>query len=120
MWVYQGCSPSLDPIDHLRRVRECLAEGDDLFLALKCIDENEVSAGVAVARDALDRPVEPLIRSCVGARDEDELGRATRVNRGTNLLDHLLLRDHLLAAHVTAAFRYRLVLDMERCDAGGG
>ena len=54
------------------------------------LDEDDVGAGRAVARGALERGVDPVDRASVGAGDDQRVVGAARVERGAELAVHLV------------------------------
>ena len=55
----------------------------------------------------------------VGARGDEQIGIAARVERGLELGQHLLDRDDLLAGQIAAAIGKHLVAEEQAGDAGG-
>ena len=85
---------------------------------LRCLDEQHVGAGLAVTHGARDGRLETLDRDRVGARDDQRLARAPRIERRLDLADHLCGRNECLVIEVTAALGKRLVLDLDRVGPG--
>jgi hypothetical protein len=55
----------------------------------------------------------------IGTRGDEEIRILPRIERGLDLGQHLLDRDHLLARQITAAVGKHLVADEHAGDAGG-
>ena len=78
-----------------------------------------VGAGVHEQLAALDRGVEAFDAGGIGAAGDEEVGIAAGIERGLDLGQHLLDRDHLLAGQIAAAIGKHLVADEDAGDAGG-
>ncbi len=81
------------------------------------LGKDHVGAGVDAGARALDRRVEAFDRQRVGARHDHEIRIGARVDGRLDAVDHLLLRDELLAGTVAAALGADLVLDVHRAGA---
>ena len=76
--------------------------------------EDQVGARFHTGDRAFDGRVQPLDRQRVGARHDDEVLVGARVDGGADAVDHLLLRDDLLARPMAATLGADLVLDVDR------
>ena len=110
---------ALDHVGHQRHRRaERRDDAGEIVARFRRLDEQHVGAGLAIHRGALDRAVEALDRHRVGARDDQRLARAARIDRGADLAAHLLRRDQRLAVEMAAALGEVLVLELDRGGAG--
>ncbi len=78
-----------------------------------------VGAGLHEKLTAPDRGIEAFDARGVGAAGNKEIGIAPRIERGLDLGQHLLDRDHLLARQIAAAIGKDLIADENAGDAGG-
>ena len=77
-----------------------------------------VGAGFHEKLAALDRGFDAVDAGGVGARGDEQIGIAPRVERGLDLGQHLLDRDDLLARQIAAAVGKHLVAEEQAGDAG--
>jgi hypothetical protein len=82
------------------------------------LGEDRVGTGIDERLRAVGRGVEPLGGADVGARHDEEVRVAARVDRGADALDRGVLVDDLLAVEVPAALRVDLVLDVGAGEPG--
>src|SRR5438445_135478 len=90
----------------------CFSMGE--FSAIAWLDEQHIGARLAVERGASNRPIEPLHRNRIGARNDERLRRFPRVESRLDLPRHFLCPDERLVVEVTAAFWKGLVLELDR------
>jgi hypothetical protein len=80
--------------------------------------KNHVGACVDARLGALDRPLNPFNRQCIGARHDDKAGIRACIDRGLDPIDHLLLWDNLFAGTVPTALGLNLILNMQPGGTG--
>jgi hypothetical protein len=104
-------------VDELRPGQATRNVGD-LLCRGRRFHESDVGPGFAVGGGALERSGEAFRRNGVGARDDQKVVVAARVDGRLDLPHHLCGRDHLLAREMAAALGKDLVLDLQRIGAG--
>src|SRR5699024_3323559 len=82
------------------------------------LGEDQVRSGVGIGLRPVDRRVEALAGTGIGAGADDEVLVAAALDGGLDALGHLGGGDDLFAVEVTAALRVDLVLEVESRDAG--
>ena len=82
----------------------CARDREQLFLRERRLDEQEIRAGLLVGARAIERRLEALDGARVGAGEDHQVRIHARIHRGLELGHHLVLRDHVLALEVAAAF----------------
>jgi hypothetical protein len=100
------------------RVGEAGAGGVHLGGCAQRLDEERVDAGGEVGLGAVEGRVQPFDGQRVGARQDQRVGAAARVQRRMQLAGHLGHRDHGLAVEVAAAFGEALVFQLDHRGAG--
>ncbi len=81
------------------------------------LGEDRVGPGIHQRLGPVDRGIEPVDGRDVGARHDEEVRVATRVDGGADALERGVLVDHGLAVEVAAALRVDLVLDVRAGEA---
>jgi hypothetical protein len=104
--------PVLEQVHHLRDARERLAEGGELALALRCLEEEDVRPEIGEGAAALEGFVEAMDGAGIGARHDQQIGAALAGVDGRAEPElRLVPGDDLLAARVATALGRDLVLD---------
>ena len=104
---------SFENVGH-RGFAQRLRYGGELLFRLRRFDKTEIGAGLEIGIHAVDCGLQALAGTGIGARDDQQVRVAARVDCGFDLADHFRRADDLLAFIVPAFLRADLVFDMER------
>src|SRR5690606_4738641 len=106
-------------LDHVGDERhiEGLANAAHLLNAFGRLDEDQIGAGLREGLAAPERLVEPKRRSCVRARDDEEILGGSRFSGNLDLANGILERNDTTARRVPALFGILLVLQLDARSA---